>query len=248
MEYIGIDIAKRKFDVSTRRRLYTFSNSTKGFRQLLEVCRKLGDTHCVCEATGGYEFELALFLHENNITVTVVNPKVIKDFFRCIGANAKTDALDAIGIRTYAERMSDRLKIWKAPSLNIVKLKRYYRRCDDLLSMITQENNRLSSETDSELKRMIENIISSFKTQILLLETMMKNILKEDSKIKAIYDCIAQIDGCGNITALGIITQLSEIGTMTRGEVAALVGVVLRTIMTAERKMASVVFVTEENR
>lgn len=225
MEYIGIDIAKRKFDVSTTKRVYTFSNSPKGFKQLLEVCKKLGDTHCVCEATGGYEFELAVFLHENNVRVTVVNPKVIKDFFRCIGANAKTDTLDAIGIRTYAERMSDRLKIWKAPPLNIIKLKRCYRRRDDLLSMITQENNRLSSETDSELKKMIENLISSFKTQIRLLETMMKNILKEDSKIKLIYDCIAQIDGCGNITALGIITQLSEIGTMTRGEVAALVGV-----------------------
>ena len=225
MEYIGIDISKRSFDVATSSKMYKFENILKGFKSFLSLCKKLGEIHCICESTGGYEFELALFLAKNEIKISVVNPKVIKNFFRCIGANAKTDTLDAKGLRLFCEKMNDRLKVWKAPGASSIRLRKCYRRRDDLLDMITQERNRLSVENDKFLVRQINKNIDFMREQIDRLEIEMKKISEGDEEIRKIYEMVTNIEGCGKVAALGIIALMPEIGTFTRGEIAAIVGV-----------------------
>lgn len=225
MEYIGIDISKRNFDVATSTSIHKFENNKKGFIGFYKICQKFDEVYCVCESTGGFELDLALFLFEKGIKVAIVNPKHIKNFFRCIGLKAKTDELDAQGLRLYAERMNDKLKLWKAPSKNAILLKKYYRRCDDLLRMITQERNRISFENDKAMIKFINDNIHYMKQQLSKVESLMKSIVKESPDIKKIYDMIMNIKGCGEIAAMGIVALMPEIETFTRGEIASIVGV-----------------------
>ena len=79
--FIGIDISKDVFDVYDPINGHCqFTNNVKGFRSFLKA---LGTDHwCVMEATGCYHQQLALFLFDKAIRVTVMNPLVIKHFIQ----------------------------------------------------------------------------------------------------------------------------------------------------------------------
>ena len=83
-KYIGIDISKQTFDASSKseqEKIFhkSFSNNLKGFRSLLNIYGKEGIY--VMEATGPYYLQLATFLFNKGVKVSVINPLVIKRFF-----------------------------------------------------------------------------------------------------------------------------------------------------------------------
>lgn len=79
--YIGIDIAKHKFDVAlllegNNHKLQTFANNLEGFEKLLHWLNEIKDCKFyVClESTGVYGQKLACYLSEKNIYVSFVKP------------------------------------------------------------------------------------------------------------------------------------------------------------------------------
>ena len=50
----------------------------------------------VLEATGGYEIDVAVALHDAGLPVVVVNPRQPRDYARAVGILAKTDKIDAM--------------------------------------------------------------------------------------------------------------------------------------------------------
>jgi transposase len=92
--WLGIDIAKQKFDVAlnwnSRRRAKVFRNDAEGWQALLRWLKDLGadQVHACLEATGRYGDGLALHLHNAGHRVSVVNPAQIKHFGRAkLGRN-----------------------------------------------------------------------------------------------------------------------------------------------------------------
>lgn len=100
---IGIDIAKKSFDVciSDNSDTFHFENSAKGFDELLNLdsVRKQQISLFVIEATGNYHRALVDVLERNGFAVAVVNPRLIKNFSRALGIRSKTDIQDARVIR-----------------------------------------------------------------------------------------------------------------------------------------------------
>ena len=79
--YYGIDISKDVFDVMDQKGVhYQFKNSQKGFKEFLKILTK--KSHCVMEATGYYHYQLAYFLLENHLLVSVENPLSVKRFIQ----------------------------------------------------------------------------------------------------------------------------------------------------------------------
>jgi transposase len=83
---LGIDISKDSFHVelSVNDKLHhrRFSNRKAGFAELSAWLskHKIAEVHACLEATGPYSEALALYLHEQGHTVSVVNPARIKAF------------------------------------------------------------------------------------------------------------------------------------------------------------------------
>lgn len=106
---IGIDIAKKSFDVciSENSDTFHFENSAEGFDELLNLdsVRKQQVILFVIEATGNYHRALVDVLELNGFSVAVVNPRLIKNFSRAMGIRSKTDVQDAWLIREYGIRM-----------------------------------------------------------------------------------------------------------------------------------------------
>ena len=84
--YLGIDIAKLKFDVellyNSKFKSHKFENNLKGFKALLAWLKKqkADDVRMCMEATGSYGDALAHFLSDEGFYVSVVNPAQIKAF------------------------------------------------------------------------------------------------------------------------------------------------------------------------
>lgn len=78
---------------------YQFSNNFKSFSKFLKLLDNT--SHCVMEATGYYQ--LAYFLVDNNIAVSVENPLSIKRFIQMKLSRIKTDKSDAKMICLYGQ-------------------------------------------------------------------------------------------------------------------------------------------------
>jgi transposase len=84
---LGLDLAKLKFNACLVRaggqlRHKVFANSPDGFAQLSDWLKKQGvkQVHACLEATGTYGDSLAMYLHERDHLVSVVNPAAIKAY------------------------------------------------------------------------------------------------------------------------------------------------------------------------
>ena len=82
MDIVGIDISKARFDaalIGGRVRHAAFSNTEAGFEQLLAWLERhrpdvAAPVHACMEATGNWGLDLAAFLHDRGVLVSVVNP------------------------------------------------------------------------------------------------------------------------------------------------------------------------------
>lgn len=121
MWHLGIDVAKESFEVvlldGERTLRGSFDNNTTGFAKLgcwLKKRRKGQEVRACLEPTGRYWEELALFLHEEGIGVSVVNARAIKQFAESQMQRNKTDRADALVIAQYLARVQPGL--WSLPS------------------------------------------------------------------------------------------------------------------------------------
>ncbi|HLO78759.1 MAG TPA: transposase, partial [Magnetospirillum sp.] len=124
--FLGIDIAKRKFDAvllaGAGKRHMVFDNDDSGFAALVAwLGTDAGSLHACMEATGGLGDDLALFLHERSITVSVVNPLRIKAFGQSEMVRTKTDKVDAGVIARFCRSQTP--EPWHPPSPRMRELR-----------------------------------------------------------------------------------------------------------------------------
>ena len=128
---VGVDISKLKFDVVLinqmgKSKQNAFTNDQKGFDKFkpwLESFDALS-AHVCMEATGRYGEDLALFLSNNSIKVSVVNPSRIKAFAQSEGLRVKTDNVDAGSIARFCK--AHQPAPWLAPPSEIIEIRDLY--------------------------------------------------------------------------------------------------------------------------
>lgn len=146
--HLGIDVAKAKLDCALRLptgkfRAKVIPNTPEGFALLLAwlSTHHALNPHVCMEATGSYWEEVAQFLANAGLTVSVVNPAQIKAYGSSRLTRSKTDAVDAKLIADFcAERQPSP---WQARSEAELVLRALVLRLDALQTMRTQESNRL---------------------------------------------------------------------------------------------------------
>ncbi len=108
IKYFGIDISHLVFDVTdSDGNYYQFKNNVSGFKKFTKLLSS--DSHCVMEATGYYHYQLAYYLLESVIKVSVENPLAVKRFIQMKLSKVKTDKSDSKLICAYAEQVELKL-------------------------------------------------------------------------------------------------------------------------------------------
>ena len=109
MNAAGIDISKGKSMVSVMRPLdevvakpFTVRYSGSERKELADYLKNLdGETRVIMEHTGRYYEPVAQYLHDAGLYVSVVNPKLVKDYGNNSLRKVKTDKADSKKIAKY---------------------------------------------------------------------------------------------------------------------------------------------------
>ena len=226
--FIGIDIGKDSFVVGQylAKETIEFDNNLSGFKKFFTHYNNLlPSAFVVLEATGGYEMCLVKFLISENINLHRADTRKVKYFIRSFGIQAKTDCIDAKNLARYAFERHARLECFVPQSNEQEELQQLVQRRLDLRQMLVQEKNRLQSpHKNNLLKKTCQYLIDSIKSQMELLETEIEQIIK-GTDYEAKQAVLEEIDGIGKITANTLLALLPELGTISGGQVASLVGV-----------------------
>lgn len=211
MVYLGIDIAKAKFDVSLlkghRYQKNCFENNLQGFQKLISWLSPLSDCHVCMEATGSYGFALARYLTEQGLKVSMVNPAKVKGFAKSELSRNKTDKLDAALIARFCKEKTPRL--WQPPSEQEENFQALYRRHESLKGIKVQELNRLSSERCEQVTTSIEAHIAYLDEQLDAIQAALDLMVLEHEGLKHKAKLLQSIPGIGKTTAYFLLAEVA---------------------------------------
>ena len=221
--YLGVDVSKDSLDIHFLGKAHHLPNSTSGIAKLCKfIAKHSGAIHVICEATGGYERALCTVLHAKQIRLSVVNPRLPRDFARSQNRLAKTDCIDAKVLADYGASAVPAPT--PAPNPALDRLAQMVAQRDMLVAERAAFKARLQQASDKQLRKQIERLISNFDHEIDKLETLMREHVEADAEISRKAQRLQQVQGVGPSTALTLCACMPELGTLNRGQVAALAG------------------------
>jgi transposase len=210
---VGIDTSKDFFDATAIEEdnvifQKQFSNDVKGFNLFLRAVRN-NPVELVCiEATGPYHLRFALFLEENNLNVSVVNPLVIKRYAQMKMSRAKTDKKDAYLIAFYAKEQKP--EIWKTPSELLLDI----RQLDTHLDLLMKHKRALCNQLHAfktrgavvkGLEKQMQNQINELNENIKKVERRIEELVR--SSYPKMADQLQSIPGIGKKSAYMMIVS-----------------------------------------
>lgn len=225
---LGIDVAKSKFDVALYRngkyKTKSFENKQSGFEALATWLKQhdAASFHACMEATGSYGDVLARFLFESRHKVSVVNPARIKAYGQSELLRTKNDKTDAKLIARFCE--AHKPILWQPDPPEVEHLRMLGRRRDALLSMRTQELNRLGGP-DAAVKESIQKVIAFLDEEIELISKAIKEHIKKHDGLRGKRDLLKSIPGVGDVTIEAILSEINGFeGFETVEQVVAYMG------------------------
>lgn len=223
---LGIDISKKDFTYTLAGQLADskfflgsgkYPNTTKGFENVYEQCKKLlktGDLTSVfvpMEATGVYHENARQFFYDAGMQVIEVLPNKSKAFSKALNLKTKNDAVDAKMLATYGLTMTEE-RLWKPFSASYLILRAITRHRESLTVAQTKLKNKHHATVssfkpcqyvlDSEIAE-ITHLSQSIKN----IDKELKRIVKQDPEVKALYDRLQTIPGVGPLTALVLLAE-----------------------------------------
>jgi transposase len=214
---IGLDVAFRPSGEKL-----IVPNDRRGITRLVRTISRLRPECVVLEASGGFERRLLERLAEEELPVALVNPRNIREFARASGRLAKTDAIDAAVLAHFAEVTKPELR--RLPNPETRKLRALITRRNQLVRMMTAEQNRQLQVLES-VRAGLAAIIQCLKKQISVLDKQLAALIRATPAFRQKADLLRSAPGVGPVVSATLIAHLSELGTLNRKKIAALVGV-----------------------
>lgn len=223
--YAGVDISKDALDVSLAGQSpCRYPNDAAGIAKLVKALQKRpAPAWVICEPSGGYERDLLEALWTAGITVSLVNAARIRAFARAQGLLAKTDEIDAAVLREFGELLQP--AALAAPSPERQRLAALVQRREQLLIILSTEEQRLAQSREAVVRQLSARLIKELQKQVEQIEQLIETQIDEDATLKAQNARLQQVKGIGAVTASTLLAELPELGKLSRNEAGALAGV-----------------------
>lgn len=221
MTAVGIDVGKAALDLAIDGvpGVVRYANTKTGIGKLVRRLERLGDVRVVVEATGGYEDALLEACCDAGLWVCRINPRQARDFARATGELAKTDAIDA-GLLCLLSRMfADRLRRYEAPAPWQRELRDWLRRRGQVVTTL-QAQKQQAAMASPAVRRLVARTIAALKRELAAIDRAMQALLKAHAT-----PALRSSKGLGPIFQATSLALLPELGTLTRQQIAKLVGV-----------------------
>jgi len=221
--YLGIDVSKDTLQVAFERNHWQFPNSKEGHRKLVaQIKKQSSPIHVVCEATGPYHLAMCLSLQEAGIAFTISNPARIHYFGRSEGIIAKNDPIDAELIERFANAKRPEPDPPLCPHhLVLCEMVAYRRQLVDMIAVFRIQQKQVH---DPALIGEIKKSITLFTQRVRLIEQHLRKKIETLPHWKKKYDQLVSVKGVGFVTAVVLLVKMPELGSLNRGQCAALSG------------------------
>lgn len=222
--FVGIDVSKDKLDVAVRPsgELMSFSNDEDGIAMMVDFIKPFLPVLIAFEATGGLETAAVGMLTANGLPVVVINPRQVRDFAKATGKLAKTDAIDAHVIARFGEAVRPEVRPLKDEETK--KLNALITRRRQIVEMITAERNRLA-RTSPWTHKDIQKHIAWLEKCLKKADKNLNDLLRKSPVWREKDKILRSTPGVGPVLSMTLLSNLPELGTLNRKQVAALVGV-----------------------
>lgn len=226
--FVGIDVASATLEIawSGRQDTWQVTNDEAGIAELERRMVDLAPELIVLEATGGYEFAAASALQLRGLAVAIVNPRTARDFARAMGLLAKTDALDAKLLSSFARVLNqhpERERFIK-PLADEARQR--------LQALVQRRRQLIEMQVAEKLRRRQANAASLASVE-RVLALLAQELSDNDAAISAhlqahhaeLAASLSTVPGVGQTSIAVLIADLPELGKIDRRRIAALVGV-----------------------
>jgi transposase len=228
---VGIDVAKDALEIAVRPAGPTWraATSPRALSHLSARLAALGPALLVLEATGGYEQPVVAALSAAELPVSVVDPARVRHFARAVGLLAKTDRIDAQVLARFAEQVQPAVRPW--PDAAQRELTLLVQRRRQLLEMLAAEEQRLEQQAffpTSPITGSLAAHVTYLRQQLADTEQGLTTPVATHPRWDATHALVRSLPGVGPITAATLLAEVPELGTLSRQQIAALVGVAPR--------------------
>lgn len=224
---IAVDVAKDHLDycVMPGQCAGRIKNTAAAARAFLR--RHVGDgskrTLLVCEATGGYERALIAAAQGLALPIHRAEGRRIRLFAQARGLRAKTDTLDARIIADYASQ-AGKLRLYQPPTPERQALTALVNRRDELLEMRLKEESRQALQQDNRVRASLDRVIACLKRQLKQIEVEIAALIENSNALAHRNRLMQSLAGVGRVTAMTLMATMPELGTLSKGQAAALAG------------------------
>ena len=221
---VGIDISKDRLDIGIvpTSEKWNVPNEVDGLAELAWRLSDLSPKLVVMEATGGLERPVRAVLEQAGLRCAVVNPRQVRDFAKAMGILAKTDAIDALVLAAFGEKVEPEARPGKDQDTQ--ELEAILTRRRQLVGILTGEKNRLKQVSSARVRTNIQEHIAWIEKCLKDLDKEMKTRIKDMPEWREKGKIIQSVPGVGPVTMRTLLALLPELGKLSRKEIAALTG------------------------
>lgn len=221
---LGVDISKYTIDVhllpegATRQ----FANSPAGFTALLAWIAERPVTRVAFEPTGPYHHAFERHLGQAGLPLVKVNPLQARRFAEAIGKRAKTDAVDAAMLARFAAMMELPARPFASQTLDELKELLVARRAlvKDRVAVLQRDQSCRSPL----LKRQLAQRLRQVERQLAAIDAALRQLCTADTNLKERLTILLSIPAIGELTALTLLIEMPELGSLENKCVASLAG------------------------
>lgn len=223
--FVGIDVSKETLQVAVvpSGEQWTSPQTPGALDQLLTRLQALHPKIIVIEATGGYERAVVAAGAATQLPVAVVNPRQVRAFAVALGQAAKTDAIDAVVLAQFAERV--RPPVRSLPDADTQALAALVARRRQLLDMLTAERQRLEQAATPAVRRSVRQHVQWLERRVRDVDDDIGTTIERSPVWRVHEDRLRSVPGIGPVVARTLLAELPELGHLDRRAIAALVGV-----------------------
>lgn len=220
----GVDVSKRKLDAAIHgtQAMIEVANTPEGHGILLAWLADHQVGRIGLEATGGYECGVMSALRAAGLEVVLHQPIEVRLFARIKRLRAKNDRIDARLIAC-ATAQVDTVKAAADPRLaELAERMTAYEQAADLATLLKTQMEHIH----------LSDLIADARAQLVSLKARKARLAADLTRrirlwpdLTRRFDLLRSLPGVGPIVALGLTIRMPELGAMSQGQAAALIGV-----------------------
>jgi len=220
----GIDCGKEHLDFAVFPAGDTMRvpNTPAGYRSLIDGLSARPITMVGIEASGGYERAVRDALTAAGLTVCVLDPARVRHFAKAKGQRAKTDLLDAALIAEFTAQFQSTVRPavdpQREPLAGLLGLRRL------LVDKRADLHKALALLPDSAAS-LVRPALDGLDEAIEALEWTITRKSQADAVLAGKIKALQSAPGVGALTAVTLAVLVPELGRLSGGQAAALLGV-----------------------